>query len=133
MAEHDEPTEPHDALSPQMLVPLTRRSHAPPERPAVPPEIAEQFHHLMQTVQVLSAHFLPETEPPPSEAVKDRTARRIKKFQRAGTEERAASASADEESGSEAPVEGDNLPASGTSRSTRWPSTNPSPGPGKLR
>lgn len=107
MAEHDEPTEAHEALSPQMLVPLTRRSHAQPERPAVPPEVAEQFQQLMQSVQVLSAHFLPEPEPPPVETVKDRSVRRIKKFQRAGVEERIAAPTSDEDAGLESPAEGE--------------------------
>ncbi len=97
MAEKDEPPEPQEPIPPQMLVPLTRRAHAVPERAAISPEIAEQFNQLMQLVQALSAHFVGEPEPPPTETLKERTTKRVKKFQRAGGEERGSSASPEEE------------------------------------
>ena len=96
MAENLEPSEPpivHDPLTP---TPLTRRSQPAAERPSLPPDIEEQLAQLLQTVQVLSAHFLGEAAAP-MESLRERTARRIKKFQRAGGDERAALAAPSDE------------------------------------
>ncbi len=89
MAENQEGTEPHGPPDPLILTPLTRRSQPPVERPPLPPDIEEQFNHLRESIQVLSAHFLGEAEPP-AESLKERGARRIKKFHRASGDERPA-------------------------------------------
>ncbi len=90
MAENLEPAEPHGPPDPLILTPLTRRGQAPAERPALPPDIEEQFNHLRASVQLLSAHFLGEPESSAIESLKERTARRVKKFHRASGDERAA-------------------------------------------
>ncbi len=90
MAENQEPAETYGPPDPLVLTPLTRRSHPPEERPPLPPNIEEQLNHLRESVQILSAHFLGEVEPP-MESLKDRSARRIKKFHRASGDERTAS------------------------------------------
>ncbi len=91
MAENQEPAEPHGPPNPLILTPLTRRGQPPAERLPLPPDIEEQFNYLRASIQVLSAHFLGEIEPA-AESLKERGARRIKKFQRAGGDERTAMA-----------------------------------------
>ena len=90
MAENHEGAEPQGPPDPLILTPLTRRNQAQPERPPLPPDVEEQFLHLRQSVQMLSAHFFGEPEPAATETLKDRTARRIKKFQRVSGDERTA-------------------------------------------
>ena len=118
MAETNEPTEPHGVHDQLMLTPLTRRSQPATERPPLPPEIEAQFNQLLQNVQVLTAHFLGETAAPPVESLKERMARRVKKFHRAGGDERAAAAVPGDESSqeplseatSESPAAADDIP-----------------------
>lgn len=96
MPDNDEPTEPQTPPGTLTPMPLTRRtSQVGAERPPLPPDVEEQFNQLMQSVQALSAHFLGESTAGSEETLRERGARRIKKFQRVGSEPAAEETSGD--------------------------------------
>ena len=106
MAENQASTEGPSSSDPLIPTPIIGRSNPLSDHPLLPPDIEEQFNRLMQTVQVLSAHFLGENAlPAPAESVRERGARRIKKFQRAGGDERTGGNGTGEEMVGNAPAE----------------------------